>query len=713
MAEVRKQQYNDDSIKALKGAVRIRKRPASMLGSSGLAGARHGFTEIYGNALDEASSGYGDKLEVCYYKDGGLSVRDFGRGVPIGWNEKQAHWNWHLVFNELYGGSKYDNGQDYLRSITDWGNFDEQQVNYLYSVGLNGLGAASTQYTSEYFDVYSYREGKCTEMHFKKGIPIINGKPLDVYTEDFVMEDLAPTVTDTTEPDGTLIKWKPDDDVFTDTNIGGEWLYSVCRDIAYVAGIELHFINEQTGEDIHIPSGTLEDLLSSRYKSKLLMNEDDEPIFFSVSGFEHGNTKVEGHSFIWVCKANISLALTKGRTETCCYHNSVRMGGGVQYDAVLAAQHAFFSQEAKKRGIKLDSTDYEGIFAVAVSSYSNYASFKGQTKDAVDNNFIYDLVYKLILDKLNLEYTKGNEDILQAVERVMQEAMARIASKEALLLAKEVKKATKTKNPDKFSTCKAYMRKDYSKCELWITEGDSASGAVKQSRNSDFQAVLPIRGKCLNVLKCGLDRIVKSEVITDIFSLIGTGMETSKGEGFDIKDLKFDKIIFATDADEDGFQIRVLLFLIFYRLAPQLLNSGHVFIAETPRFEIKLFNGECHYARTDEQRDEILSQYAGQIAAVNRFKGLGEVNPDVLRKTTVHPDTRNLVPLTVDFADDTTRELIDALFGADKYNQRKEILTAMLGKEVVEMMENNALLIEDIDEEEIDEGVEYQTVTSK
>lgn len=706
----RQNSYNDDSIKALKGAVRIRKRPASMLGSSGLAGARHGFTEIYGNALDEVSSGYGDKLEVTYYEDGGVSVRDFGRGVPIGWNAGQGHWNWHLVYNELYGGAKYDNGQEYLRSIRDWATFDERKVNYLYSVGLNGLGAASTQYTSEYFDVYSHRDGVRTEMHFKKGIPIINGEPLDIYVNDFNMDDLAPKTSETDEPNGTLIKWRPDDDVFTDTDIGSDWLYDVCKDIAYVAHVDLLFKNEVTGKEELIKAGTLADLLESKYSGKLLRDEDGNSIVFNQHGFDHGTARVEGADFIWVCKADVSIAFTKSKAEPCCYHNSVRMGGGAQYDGITAALHEFFSQEGKRRGIKLEASDYADAFAVAVSSYSNYASFKGQTKDEVDNYFIYSLVRSLVYDKLVLEYSKGNPYITEVVERVMNEAMARIATKEAMALAREVKKATKGKTPEKFATCKAFMRKDYGVCELWITEGDSASGAVKQARNSDFQAVIPIQGKFLNVLKCGFDKIVKSSVISNIFSLLDTGMDTGADGSFDISRLRFDKIIFATDADEDGFQIRVLLFLVFYKLAPRLLTEGHVYIAETPRFEIQLTDGTCIYAKTDVERDSLVEENVGRVRNISRFKGLGEVNSDVLRKTTVHPDTRNLVPLTMDIMDDTSRDLIDALFGADKYHQRKEILIQLLGEDVVDMLEANALMIEDIEGEDIAEGIEYQEV---
>ena len=705
--------YGDSSIDMLVGAARVRLRPANTLGSDGLDGARHGFTEIYGNALDERGAGFGDKLDIIYYEDGSMSVRDYGRGVPLGWNEKWKKHNWHVIYNEMYGGGKYGDSQEELRQITDWSKFDPKAYNYLFSVGLNGLGAASTQYTSAYFDVVSIRhneetgKNEKTEMHFVHGLPVIDGKPVDVFKSDYDFTTYHQEVVETDEPTGTFVHWLPDDEVFSDVNIGGDWLYSVCKNITGVASIDLHFENRQTGFIKDIPAGTLDSLLEERCGSKLL---DDNIIH--ISDLKHGHTRVNKKPFIWVCQADIALAFTKHNVNDICFHNSVHMGGGVQYSAVVDAINKFMTEQGKARGIKFDVHDYDGCFSAVVSTYSNYASFRGQTKDAVDNDFIYDTVYDMIYSKLNLELGKRNKVILEIINTAVREAEARIAAKEAAKLVRENAKVTRLKEPDKFVSCTAYENKKYEEAELWITEGDSAKGAVKNARNKATQAIYPIRGKGLNVLKVGLERILANNEIKEIFALLGTGFDLNLPDVqlFDISKLKFGKIIFATDADEDGYQIRVLLYLIFYKLAPELLRQGKVFIAESPRFKIDLTDGRIIYARNNEERDKILSENVGRIANVQRFKGLGEVSRDVLRETTVHPDTRNLIPLTIDLQNDMERDFIDALFGMDKYHQRKEILTSALGADVADMFEENALLLQSIDDEDIDEDTEIVTI---
>lgn len=702
--------YDDSSIENLVGAERIRKRPASMLGSSGLAGARHGFTEIYGNALDERSAGYGDRLDIRLHADGSISVRDYGRGVPIGWNTKSSNWNWHNIFNELYGGGKYDNNQELLKQEKDWAHFDERKYNYLYSVGLNGLGAASTQYTSEFFEVRSYRGGKCYSRSFKKGIPLVNGEPVDMFslTTDEI-KNIPEEVEPTNEPDGTYIHWKPDAEVFDDVNIGGDWLLSVCQDISGVAGIDLHFQDDINHVEKEYQSGTLVDVVKKYAGSSLLTDENGNPYIYSTNKFNHGMIKVEAKDFIWVGKADIVFTLTKHKVQNACFHNSVKMLSGVQYEAIDSALYTFLNNEAKKAGVKISTSDYEDSFCVVVSSYTNYASFRNQTKDAVDDGFIYNLIYQAMIDKLNFEFAKGNTAITELVERVINEARIRISVKEQEKIIREAVKVKREKAPDKFTSCDAYEKKDYAKAELWITEGDSAKGSVKDARDKTFQAIYPIRGKGLNVAKASIDKILANKEIREIFALIGTGFDLNiKGEKtFNIEDLKFGKIIFATDADEDGYQIRVLLFLIFYKLAPQLILDGHIYIAETPRFKIDMSNGSSVYAKDDKERDKILKANVGKVRKVSRFKGLGEVDADVLRETTVAPESRNLIPVTCDLSNNTERDLIDALFGMDKFKQRKDIISTVLGCEVADMLEENALLIQEIENEDIEDNTEY------
>lgn len=765
--------YNDSSISQLVGAERIRTRPASMLGSSGLKGAQHGFTEMYGNSLDERTAGYGDRLDVIYYEDGSVSIRDYGRGVPLGWNDspKGKNWNWHLIYNELYAGGKYDNGQWYLQAIGKWREFCKdggqeektfytpicnnlgirlddfeisteyyrsvgdmdimrtgettfkvrvnnenwttvtweklnKRLNYLASVGLNGLGAASTQYTSEFFVVKSYRDGKVTSRSFARGIPLVNGKPFDMFSATLdEIRAIPEEIEDTDEPNGTFIHWKPDDTVFDNVNIGGQWLYEVCRDIADVASIELHFEDKQTGRVETIKAGDMDSLTKNHcIEANIVTDEDGTPYIGKVSNFSNGDIRVEGAPFTYVAKCDITFAVTKNPVKHSCYHNSVHMIEGTQYEAVEAAILRFMEDKAKSRGIKLMAQDFQGKIAVFVSSYSNYASFRNQTKDAVDDMFIYNLIYDTLFEKFQVEYGKGNKVIRDMVETVIKEAELRIATKEWQKIKKDAEKVKREKEPEKFVSCTAYEHKEYDKAELWITEGDSAKGCVKDARNKDFQAIYPIRGKGLNVLKSGLDKILKNKEIREIFALIGTGFDLNiKGEKtFNIDDLRFNKIIFATDADEDGYQIRVLLFATFYKLAPELITKGYVYIAETPRFQITLVDGSDVYALNDVERDKALQKYAGRIKKVQRFKGLGEQDAEILRKTTVHPDSRNLIPLNCDLFNETERGMIDALFGADKYNMRKQILTEILGLSA-DMLEDEAFILSEETDEETDE----------
>lgn len=714
-------EYSESSIDLLEGAERIRKRPASVLGSNNIEGARHGITEIYGNASDEASAGYGDRLDFVYYKDGSVSIRDYGRGVPLGWNEKLKQYNWHVIYNELYGGGKMDTNQEKLRKVKDWSNFDKRDYNYLYSVGLNGLGAAATQYTSEFFDVVSVRRKNVDDpnsphykysMHFEKGLPIINGRPINVQKEKYDFSDYEQVIEDTDEPTGTFIHWKPDIDVFTDVDITEEWLFNFCRDMAYVGGLTLSFTNEATGEVRVIEAGELYELLKIKFGDKVECDDDGNPLYIRDTCFNHGTLNEEEKSIIWVAECEVCISPVKQdmEVENVCYHNTIKMKFGKQYDAIEDAVLNFLRDKASTKGVRLEYSDTRNIFAFVLSSYSSYISVRNQTKDGIDDMFIYTMIKDMITKKLEVEYSKGNPIVVNAVSRVIENAQLRVQLKEATRQFREVNRVKRAKNPTKFITCREYEDKKYDRTELWITEGDSAKDSVSQARNSDFQAIYPIRGKGLNVLKASIAKLLKNKEITDIFTLLGTGIDINvKGQKlFNIDDLRFDKIVFATDADVDGYQIRVLLFVIFYRLAPRLLTEGHVFIAETPRYGLSLTDGTMVYANNEKERDDLLGVYSGRVKKVNRYKGLGEVNADILRETTVHPDNRNLIPLTVDFDNELERDLIDSLFGEDKKHQRKEILTTVLGDAVASELMDNMQLLNEIDNEDIEEETEYE-----
>lgn len=694
--------YGDNSISSLKGEDRVRLRPEAILGSSGINGARHTVIEILGNSLDEATSGYGKRIEVKRYLDGSISIRDYGRGVPLGWNEKEQRWNWDLVYSELYAGGKYDDSQDKLSKI-DWDTVTWDKlvsaINYVFSIGLNGLGGAATQYSSRYFTVKSVTNGVCREMQFERGRAI--WKELKEYPTD--------------EKDGTFIHWKPDDGVFTDTNIDAKWLVDTCGDTLQVAGVEFYFEDEESGQEMTIPGDGLIGIFERKVGHDLVKetNNRDElkDALYECSEITHGTVTVKGKSNIYVCKTDVLFGFTKKLHNPVCYHNNIKMGGGVQYTAISQATADFFNNRGKENDIKIESDDYRGILTFAVSTYSNLSDLRGQTKDSVHNQFIEDSVYDLVFNRLNTEYGKGNQEVLNAVNKVIENASIRIQTRELAKLQREQKRAQKRAKPAKFNSCRAYDKKDASIAELWITEGDSADGSILNARDSNFQATLPIRGKALNVLKSSIDKIIKNKEITEIFNILETGMDLGIDDSFDISKLRFDKIVFATDADEDGYQIRVLLFLIFYRLAPQLITDGHIYIAEPPLFQIKLNDNSVKYAMTNEERDKLLKKYQGRVRGVNRFKGLGEMDAGILRETTVNPETRlHFTKLSMDMQDELSRDIIDCLFGADKFKQRKSVLVSILGEEVANMLEENALLFNEMEESDIDTGIEVVTI---
>lgn len=708
--------YGEDSIDGFEYAERVRKRPAVMLGSDGLAGAKHGFIEIYGNALDEVSSGYGDRLDVARYSDGSISVRDYGRGVPLGWNSKKGMYNWHLVYNEMYMGGKTGSTQEQLQKVTDWSKFDPKSINYLFAVGLNGLGAAATQYTSSYFDVKSYKDGYCTEMHYKGGYPIVAGEPRKV-DKGFDWSLYKENKYETDEPNGTYVRWKPDDNVFKDTNVTFQYLKEVCQDISCVAHITVNMYDEDTNTHLTFEAGTEKDLL----ETKLGVKYDENMQMFECSNLTHGYRNKQGERFIYVDEAKIVFTFVDDNAPVSFNHNYVKMYGGAHLTGYNVGLYNFLKPILSQAGLTLKDKDYADTLACVISTRSNDSSFQGQTKFEVDNDHIINIIADTLTAKLTTEYAKDNPFVRDYVAMIIERAKSREEQATRAQISRAMSKMARQKKPEKFSTCEAY-EKHLPGAELWLAEGDSAKGAIISVREYAFQAALPLRGKVLNVEKASVEDILANEEIKSIFALLDTGMDLGgDASTFDISRLRFDKIIFATDADEDGFQIRVLLFLVFYRLAPQLLMPcgvdergraiSHVYIAETPRFGISLRDGSMVYANTDEDRDKLYKQYAGRVVGTQRYKGLGETSQEVLSTTTVNPATRNLIPVVMDFSDNNLRDCIDALFGKDKFKLRKNILAEILGGDVVDMMSDMDMKLEAIENSEFDEDTDVEDIT--
>lgn len=661
--------YGNDSISQLKGADRLRLRPEALLGSKGIDGAQHTVMEIVGNSTDEKLAGFGDKIEIGYHEDGSISVRDYGRGVPLGWNEKEQNWNYFLIFEELYAGGKYSKNMDILRKIDEggWKNFRLEDYPYLVTIGLNGLGAASTQYTSEFFTVISYRDGKASRMDFKKGV--------------HAFDELQ--VTNTKEPNGTYIHWKPDSEVFTDVNIPVKWFEKLCRSLSYISGFEVIFNNRGVEEVFH--ASTIGEVLK-------------EAVGFSttVHDFHH---IVDGEGDICICDADIAIG-PKGKGSEY-FHNRVEVSGGSHSLGYSFAMSDFFGFISGKEGIKIRESDYSGKFSCIISTLANKSSLRNQTKDSIDDVWIMQFLRTTIYNMLRREEEKGTPWLSDIINDVIVEAKNRIAVAEMSKNLKEVQQATKRhKVSHKFSTCRSYEEGKASETEFLIVEGDSAGGQVIASRDSRFQCILPIRGKSLNVYKASIPQLVANREIRDIISILGCGVDLGIDDfdGFNINKLKVGKVIFCADADSDGKHINMLLMLIFIKLFPELLYNGNVYMAETPLYIINKTDGSTEYcmdnADLNRKRKEVGE---ANIASIDRFKGLGEVDRDILWDSTLNPATRHLRQIKIDRGDTDLYDTLEILFGKSTFQRKKVILGGMLGTNFDDTLDEMLSISEYID----------------
>ena len=552
--------YDNTSITTLKGADRVRKRPAVIFGSDGIDGCQHSVFEILSNSIDEAREGYGKKITVTRYSDGSIEVEDHGRGIPVDYNENEKRYNWELVFCELYAGGKYNNNEG---------------ESYEFSLGMNGLGLCSTQYSSEYMDVDIRRDGYRYTLRFEKGE--IVGK---LKKEPYSKKDT-----------GTKIHWKPD--LFTDIDIQPEYFLDIMKRQAIVnAGIEFVFRNQ---------NGKSFDTTSYNYVNGIVDHVAEVVGENGLSSIQHWETEVKTRDRDdkpeYKCKMDISVAFSNKVHLTEYYHNSswlehggapdkaVRNAFVYQIDSYLKQNNKYNKTESK---IKYD--DVEDSLVCVISSFSSVSSYENQTKKAVTNKGIQDAMTAFLRQSLEVYFIENPLEAEKICEQVLINKRSREnAEKTRLNIKKKLSgNLDITNRVAKFVDCRS---KDTEQRELFIVEGDSALGACKQARNPDFQAIMPIRGKILNCLKADYDKIFKSEIITDLLKVLGCGVEVkSKANknlsSFDMNALRWSKIILCTDADVDGFQIRTLLLTMLYRLTPTLIEEGKVFIAESPLYEI-------------------------------------------------------------------------------------------------------------------------------
>lgn len=644
----KKASYSNDSITTLKGADRVRLRPAVIFGSDGLDGCEHSVFEILSNSIDEAREGYGDKIVVTRFSDNSVEVQDFGRGIPVDYNEKEKKFNWELVFCELYAGGKYD---------TNNGG------SYEFSLGLNGLGLCATQYSSEYMEAEIHRDGFKYTLSFKAGKP--SGK---MQKEEYRHRDT-----------GSRIKWRPDLKVFTDIDIPLDYYKDVLKKQAIVNAGVTFILKNQTGKNSFETFEYKYDNGITDYINEVV----GENALTSVQTWQTECTGRDREDLKdYRVKINAVLCFSNKVKLKEYYHNSsfLEYGGAPEKavrNAFVYSIDSYLKTSGKylKSDAKIKFEDVEECLAIIISSFSTQTSYENQTKKAINNKFIQEAMTDFLRHQLEIYFIENKTEADKIADQVLINMRSRIRAETTRQnLKKTLQSSTDfTNRIQKFVDCRS---KDTSEREIFIVEGDSALGACKQARNAEFQAVIPVRGKILNCLKSEYDKIFKNEIITDLIKILGCGVEVkSKASknlsSFNLDMLRWSKVIICTDADVDGFQIRTLILTMIYRLMPTLIEEGKVFIAETPLYEINC-KDQVWFAYTEKEKTQALEEIGKQKFTIQRSKGLGENDPDMMWLTTMNPKTRRLIKVEPEDAQ-RTAEVFDMLLGDDLAGRKQHI----------------------------------------
>ena len=643
----KKPSYGNESISSLKGADRVRKRPGVIFGSDGLEGCEHAVFEILSNSIDEAKEGHGELITVTRFEDLSIQVEDFGRGCPLDWNENEQKYNWELVFCELYAGGKYSADGD----------------NYEYSLGLNGLGSCATQYASEYMDVTVWREGFKYSLHFEKGENVggLKKEPAD------------------RKKTGTTIRWKPDLEVFTDINIPAEYYMDVMKRQAVVnAGVTFRFKN-QAGSRFESVDFRYENGIAD-YVAELAGEQSlTQPVFWQTE--RRGRDRDDKPEY--KVKLSVSFCFSNRFNLIEHYHNSswLEHGGSPEKamrSAFVSAIDARLKQNGKyqKNESKVTFNDIQDALILVSNNFSTQTSYENQTKKAINNRFVQEAMADFLRAQLEVYFIENPADADRICEQILINKRSRESAEKARLnIKKKLSGSLDISNRvQKFVPCRT---RDVSKTELYIVEGDSALGSVKMARDAEFQAIMPVRGKILNCLKADYARIFKSEIITDLLKVLGCGVEVQDKHvkdlnAFELDNLRWNKVVICTDADVDGFQIRTLILTMLYRLTPTLIEKGYVYIAESPLYEITC-KDKTWFAYSDKEKNDIVGKtLSGKKYTINRSKGLGENDPDMMWLTTMNPETRRLIKVMPEDVE-RTAQVFDLLLGDDLTGRKNHI----------------------------------------
>ena len=619
------QDYTAGKIQVLKGLEAVRKRPAMYIGSTDIHGLHHLIYEVVDNSVDEAMAGYCTEIDVTIAKGGAVTVIDNGRGIPVDMHPTQHRPAAEVVMTTLHAGGKFEGKA------------------YKVSGGLHGVGVSVVNALSEWLEVEIYRDGRCYQQRYERGKPAA---------------DLAETGT--SNGTGTKVTFLPDGDIFGTLDYNFETLAQRLRELAFLnRGLKITMIDARGKEKRHVfeYSGGIVSFVKYLDENKKLLNE--EPIYIHS---EKDGVDVE-----------VALQYSDGYADNVfAFANNINtMEGGTHlsgFRTALTRTINNYAQNAnlfKKEKVTLGGDDVrEGLTAVISVKLAD-PQFEGQTKTKLGNSEVRGIVEAVVGDGLKEFFEENPAPSRLIIEKTLSAYRARQAARKARDIARRKSALESNSLPGKLADC---SNTNPDECELYLVEGDSAGGSAKQARNREFQAILPLRGKILNVEKARLDKVLSNEEIKTIITAVGTGVR----EEFNIENIRYKKLIIMTDADVDGAHIRTLLLTLLYRHMRRLIDEGFVYIAQPPLYRLKKGKKEV-YAYNDEERDRVLQDWGGGDGVyIQRYKGLGEMNPEQLWETTMDPESRTVLQVNIEDAIEADR-MFNILMG-DQVEPRREFI---------------------------------------
>ncbi|RME55433.1 DNA topoisomerase (ATP-hydrolyzing) subunit B [Candidatus Woesearchaeota archaeon] len=615
-------EYGAKNITVLKGLSAVRKRPAMYIGSTDSRGLHHLVWEVLDNAIDEALAGYCTEITVCVHKDGSVSVEDNGRGIPVDIHPGENKPAVEVVMTVLHAGGKFDKGS------------------YQVSGGLHGVGVSCVNALSEWLEVKVFKNGKIYYQKYERGVPVSELK----------------VVGETTKT-GTFVRFKPDAEVFSTTEFNNDILVNRIRELAFLnKSLKIKLVNEvaDTDNEFKFDGGIIE-FVKYLNKNKRVVHEN--PIYLAKKA---DNIEIE-----------VAIQYNDGFNvnEYSFVNNINTIEGGTHVSgfktALTRVINAYINKN-KIADIKLSGDDVREGMAAVISVKVPEPQFEGQTKTKLGNHNVKGIVDSAVTNALSEFFDENPTVAKEIVNKAVMAAKAREAARKARELTRRKSVLGSGSLPGKLADC---QEKDPAKCELFLVEGDSAGGSAKSARSRETQAILPLRGKIINVEKARIDKVFANNEISTMISAIGTGI----GDDFNIEKVRYHKIILMTDADVDGSHIDCLLLTFLYRFMRPLIEAGYVYIALPPLYKVKKGKEE-RYVYNDEELKRVLEELGEDNVNIQRYKGLGEMNPEQLWETTLNPDVRKLKQITIEDAVEAD-QMFTVLMG-DQVEPRREFIFA-------------------------------------